>query len=101
IWAELQSASHPGSRIYFGSYADPDLRLWTIGISGLLEVLADALEDGGVISWTGNEHRLDGAALQSALTRRRPAMDWPDTQWTIPIGDDSQWPSHWKAGASN
>ena len=101
IWAELQSADHPGSRIYFGSYADPDLRLWTVGVSGLLEVLADALEAGGVISWAGSEHRLDGAALQSALAERRPAMDWPNTQWTIPIGDDRQWPSHWRAGASS
>jgi hypothetical protein len=101
IWVELQSATHPGSRIYFGSYADPHLKLWTIGVSGLLEVLADALETGGVISWTGSEHRLDAASLQSALAQRRPAMDWPHTQWAIPIGDESQWPPHWKASASN
>jgi len=99
IWAELQSSVHPGSRVYFGSYADPDLRLWTVGISGLFEVLAEALEEGAVLSWGGNEHRLDPAGLQSALNSRRPEMDWPNTQWTIPIADDSKWPEHWRASA--
>ena len=101
IWTELQSRAHPGSRIYFGSYADPDLRLWTVGISGLLEVLADVLEAGGVISWTGTEHRLDSAGLQLALTARRAELDWPHTHWTIPIADERKWPDHWKTGAPN
>lgn len=101
IWAELQSPAHPGSRIYFGSYAEPNLKLWTIGISGLLEVLAEVLETGGVISWTGNQHHLDSAGLQSALLGRRAELDWPQTQWEIPIADETQWPEHWKASAAN
>ncbi len=101
IWTELQSSDHPGSRIYFGSYAEPDLRLWTVGMSGLFEVLADALESGSIITWSPSEFRLDPAGLQSALNARHDEMDWPQTQWSIPISDQTKWPPHWKAAAAN
>ncbi|NNE95979.1 MAG: hypothetical protein HKN24_08115 [Acidimicrobiales bacterium] len=101
IWAELETAEDPGSRIYFGSYADPNLRLWTVGVSGLFEVLADALESGSVLEWKDGEYRLDPAGLQTALHARRADMDWPGTRWTIPISDDRKWPRHWKAATTS
>ncbi len=95
IWMELQTEQHPGSRAYFGSYADPDLQLWSIGVSGVLEILADTLESGGVTRWAADDHRLDPAALQSALNTHHSSMSGPSSQWRVPIAKQDQWPTHW------
>ena len=99
IWMELQSENHPGSRVYFGSYADPDLRLWAIGVSGVMEILADTLEVGGVTKWADDDHRLDPAALQSSLNAHHGTISGLSAQWRIPIANENAWPTHWKSSS--
>jgi hypothetical protein len=70
-------------------------------MSSLFEILADVLESGATIKWSDSERRLDPAGLQSALNARHDEMDWPQTQWTIPIAEESRWPPHWKAAAAS
>lgn len=99
IWMELQTKDHPGSRTYFGSYADPDLQLWAVGVSGVLEILADTLEMGGVTKWSDSDHRLDPAALQSALNSHYNGLTGATPQWRVPIANRNKWPTHWKANS--
>ncbi len=99
IWIELQSDQHPGSRAYFGSYADPDLRLWAIGVSGVMEVLADTPEGDGGTTWAEDDHRLDPAALQSSLNAHQGIISGPTSHSRIPIANEDAWPAHWKSSS--
>ncbi len=98
VWIELQSPDHPGSRVFYGSFAAPELRLWAIGVSGLMEVIADAIESGGVVTWGENEHRLNPVALQTALNSHHADMESPE--WRVPVADSSKWPKHWKTSTA-
>lgn len=101
VWIELQSKDHPGSRVFYGGYADPELRLWAIGVSGLLELVAETIESGGVITWAADQHRLNPAAFHSALNGQLAKVTDSATEFKrIPIADASQWPAHWKASSS-
>ncbi len=96
VWMELQSDEHPGSRVYHGSFNDPELHLWTIGVSGLLDLLTECLERAGVISWETDHHRLDAGVFTDVLGDHHIDLGAPAGDWAVPLADPHTWPAHWR-----
>lgn len=96
VWMELQSDDHPGSRVYHGSFNDPELHLWTIGVSGLLDLLTECLQRAGVISWEPDRHRLDAGVFADVLSDHHIDLGAPAGDWAVPLADPRKWPAHWR-----
>ena len=99
LWMELRSEEHFGSRIYYGAFASSDLELWTIGISGLLELVNATIELGGVNSWGPGEYRLDPRVLHTALAAHHLDLQAPEGEWSIPVANPKSWPVHWQTNS--
>lgn len=97
LWMELQSEEHFGSRIYYGAFMSGELRLWTIGISGLLDLATECIHHDGVTSWAAGDHRLNPATLAAVVADHAADLAAPDGEWTVKLGQRSKWPAHWHA----
>jgi hypothetical protein len=96
VWMELQSDDHPGSRLYHGAFNDPELHLWTIGVSGLLDLLTECLYRAGVISWGTEHHHLDAAVFTEVLAEHHIDLGAPAGDWAVALASPEFWPSHWR-----
>lgn len=97
LWMELQSDAHFGSRIYYGGFMSGELRLWTIGISGLLDVATACIERDGVISWGADDHRLNPATVSAVVADHAADLTAPEGEWRVQLGRRATWPAHWHA----
>ncbi len=96
LWMELMSDAHFGSRVYYGAFSSSNLELWTIGVSGLLDLVNNAIELGGVTTWGDGQHRLDPRILHTALELHHRDLQAPEGEWSIPVANPKSWPEHWQ-----
>ncbi len=94
IAIELESANHFGSRVFQGSASDHEYSLWTIGISGLLDLLSDTLDRGGIMGRDGRAV-LDPAAVRRTARAAQLSGTFPLAGDYVELGDRDGWPSHW------
>ncbi len=96
IYIEMQSDTHPGTRLYFADSEDRVLRLWGIGIADLLDmvgkayVMTGADPNGPYHAWvdTGILHQVAeemGEGILTEIAEHRVNLSLPST-----------WPTHWQ-----
>lgn len=97
VWVELETDEHPGGRIYHTYYDDAALQLWCVGVSGLLHLVSETIESGGVNDPGSGLPWLDHAVFESVrLERTADLLALPD-EWRVNVAEPDTWPSHWRA----
>ena len=101
VWVELETPEHPGGRIYHTYYDDAALQLWCVGVSGLLHLVAETIESGGVNDPQSGRPWLDHAIFESVrLERTADLLALPD-EWRVDVRQPDSWPSHWQSADGN
>lgn len=93
IWIELSSDEHPGGRIFHSYHDESELTLWAFGISGLLDLIAESLEQDAIDDRAGTIHvgqfeRIIRTSLDDSLPAGSPRR--------FEGVDRSLFPPHWQ-----
>ncbi len=93
IWIELATSTHPGGRIFHSYHDDFDLSLWGFGISGLLDLVSEALERDLIDDRNGGLHRMH---FEAVVKRSLDSLLGDDAQRRFEAIARIDYPAHWQ-----
>lgn len=93
IWIELATRSHPGGRIFHSYHDEFELSLWGFGLSGLLDLISDALERDLIDDRTGGLHRTH---FDAVVKRSLDELIGRDAQRSFEAAARIDFPEHWR-----
>jgi hypothetical protein len=97
VWIELETPDHPGGRIYHTYHADAELRLWCVGLSDLVHLVAETIERDGVNEPESAKPWLDHAMFESVRRSGTSELLAMPDEWRVQIDERSTWPRHWQS----
>lgn len=99
IWLELESDAHPGGRVFHSWFDEGTIRLWTIGVSGLLDLVSETIEQYGTthrVAPTLDVHDLPDEGFAAVLEATTASMLAPPGDWSVDLYQRDRWPAHWQ-----
>lgn len=96
LYIELECDDHPGTRLYLAEPHNEVLRLWGIGIVGLLDLVAEAYVRTGASPLDPYHEWIDLGVLASLAEENARRILAMPAERRVDLGQPKTWPNHWQ-----